>query len=803
MKRQRPLIQLLLASSAIALTACSAQVSDNSGGGGGGGGSSVQFSFPSSVDVLKVDTASQSSISSLAYSDAGTDYSNQPQHFRVNHPVGEALSTTSEITCFIGQLAIDQMWDETKLPRVYLVGVDEKKCNSSSGQPSQGASTGGDGGSSAAAQLTMVTVRLSREATGGYPRAEIWFNEADGPGGQPMEIRASIDVTTEPSDAKPYGGFDLAFGMYMSGVMGGGGQLISSASASSAIAFTFYESFSEQGQSAVKGASVAMDADGSNLKAAIESSNPWEGNSAWVVASNATNIKANSKTSGNAAAGSVSEVDLNGGKCLNKASFKYRVHGYGLYTEADGEKVTLNTGVSCQYTDSSSASRHCHIGRYGAWFDRESDGTEHTFANGDTVTQQAWGSDAANNGRTLTLFVSEGKLMKYEVKSYTLSEIEGMDIRYWDNSSNAEFIVQYRTDLNNNTAGFYKIATMSWSNNGPPSKTELTTDASTRLLSFSNGEWVWFWSDAMGGMTYIGGASNITARAETMIGIGHSDFGGGNLQLKCLGRCLKYVSGGLTSTDFGSWNGAYETDPTTKSEAFDYIVDGSNLALYKGTSVGTNQITVSSSSAYDNTMYSWGVESGAMITSTAYGDLTDLWDIYNQQGATYYQYRMGPNNWDKTILVSADGGTTYLSFDEPIGFDYTHATANDRNGDSKYNGKKFYLRYHGEGHMEGFPWVDVDRDGDGQSDMWFPEISLNDDIQLVNNSVNYRIKAMYGDLTLPAVADEQCASLSLALPDSAVPTSASRTPSNNSTSKPDHAGCQYDSVSETASAECS
>jgi hypothetical protein len=110
-------------------------------------GAAVDFSVPSGVDVLKVTDNSGSN-----YTDPTTDYSLAPQSFHVSHPVGEALSMTSEIMCFIGQLGINNMWSEASLPRVYLVGVNDSKCSSDSGQPAEGAAAGG-GSATAATSL--------------------------------------------------------------------------------------------------------------------------------------------------------------------------------------------------------------------------------------------------------------------------------------------------------------------------------------------------------------------------------------------------------------------------------------------------------------------------------------------------------------------------------------------------------------------------------------------------------------------------------------------------------------------------
>lgn len=786
MKTNKTAIIPLIALGLLSLTGCGSSGS----AGSNTSGSSVSFSLPSGVDVLKVDAQGSSN-----YDDAGTDYSNAQQSFHVSHPVGEALSSTSQIMCFIGQLGIGNMWSEAAIPRVYLVGVDEKKCDSSSGQPSQDAAAGG-AGSSAAVALTMVTVRLSREAPGLYPRAEIWFDQVDN--GNVGQMRASIDVLDEPTASNPYGKFNLYFKQFEGSVAKGGGNLIVAGTDAAPIAFTFYEKFTDSGQTQVRSASVEMGADGSNLKAAIQDKSPWNGNSAWVVASNGTKIRANSKRSNMSNAGSVAQVDLAGGVCLKTDDFKYRIHGYGLYDEGTGDKVELSTGIQCQYEDGQGKTRNCHIGSNGAWFEPESNGDEHVLTNGDTVTRRAWGDQAAHDGEVLNLFVADGRLRRYTVKKYVLADIHGIEFRMWDNVDQKDYIVKYLDGTDSAVAGyvsdgFYKVAEMQWSMGGPPSKVDLVTAVD---VTPGNGIYTWFHSDTMGGVSFVGGNPFVTARIEELVNPTDAAFVGGKIDLKCLNRCPKAP---ISQSDLTTWSGPYETNPANVGAAIDYVFGQTDMALFQGDLVSDPQVELDTSVTFDGSgsMHTYGIETGAMVEDA---DLPgSLFGIYDTEGNTYYQYRMGPNGWDK--LVIAKLGSTPITFDDPIVIPYTHLTANDRNGDATYNGKKFLLRYQGEGHIDGFPWDQVDRDGDGSPDMWFPQVSLKDNVQLIDvNATNYRIKALYGDLTLEPAGS--CAGLSLQLPTVSIPSAAQGEPSNSSTSKPSHGDCLFDTDSQTASEGC-
>jgi hypothetical protein len=296
-------------------------------------------------------------------------------------------------------------------------------------------------------------------------------------------------------------------------------------------------------------------------------------------------------------------------------------------------------------------------------------------------------------------------------------------------------------------------------------------------------------------VSFVGGKGFITARLETLVDPTDSAFVSGKIDLKCLNRC---PLSGITQPNLSTWNGPFETDPVTVGGAFDYVFSQSDMTLRKGTSTSDPAVALNGGVSFtDNTsQFQWGLESGAMVEPA---DLPgSLWDIYDTEGNVYYQYRFGPNNYDK--LIMAMEGSTPLTFDQPLTFDYTHSTANDRNGDATYDGKKFLLRYQGEGHIDGFPWDQVDRDGDGDPDMWFPQVSLKDNVQLTDGVTNYRVKALYGDLTLEPAPS--CTGLSLALPSASLPTAVAGTPSNSSTAKPSHGDCQFDTETGTASAGC-
>jgi hypothetical protein len=383
--------------------------------------------------------------------------------------------------------------------------------------------------------------------------------------------------------------------------------------------------------------------------------------------------------------------------------------------------------------------------------------------------------------------VKAGKLTKYTVRKFTLTEIADTEFHYFDAGSS--FIVQYKTT---GTAGFYKTDTMTWGNSGPV-KTAITP----ALITINANEFKWFYSEMFGGVSFVGGQAFVTARQEQIVLPTASDFGGGSgIALKCLNRCLK---GPITDIST-AYNSPFETEPVNLGAALDYYFEKSSMKLFKGTdNTAGNEVKLNAGLSFSDSgsKFTWGVESGAMILSSVNtGGWTSQWDVYSTEGGTYYQYRMGQNSWDKLILVSNASGP--LTFEDPLVIDYTHTTANDRNADATFNGKKFLLRYRGLGQVDGLPWDQIDRDGDGTSDMWVPRVALKDGILMTSAGVNYRIKALFGEKTLTNTGAD-CSSLAtLSLPATAVPSAVTENSSNGSTTKPDFGTCIYANDTKTA-----
>ena len=120
------------------------------------------------------------------------------------------------------------------------------------------------------------------------------------------------------------------------------------------------------------------------------------------------------------------------------------------------------------------------------------------------------------------------------------------------------------------------------------------------------------------------------------------------------------------------------------------------------------------------------------------------WQAYNAD--VYYTWETGANEWNQFTTLR-DPQNNLLTFDPPLQFTYTHSAANDLNGDTTFDGKKFNIDYDGfELHM---PWKFDDEDGE-----WQPMINLKDGVVLeASDGSRYVVKGTEGCMQMDELED--------------------------------------------------
>ena len=141
----------------------------------------------------------------------------------------------------------------------------------------------------------------------------------------------------------------------------------------------------------------------------------------------------------------------------------------------------------------------------------------------------------------------------------------------------------------------------------------------------------------------------------------------------------------------------------------------------------------------------WGIHSGAMVFDGTV--LENPWDAYNQEVSFFYE--TGPNDWNKMTFIKEAGSQSFVQFDKPMQFLYTHSNENDRNtNESELAGQSFLLEYGGAGNLWGFPELD-----DGRHMRAF---SLNDGTNMSDQNGEYVTKAIELEKRMRELALDSC-----------------------------------------------
>ncbi len=256
---------------------------------------------------------------------------------------------------------------------------------------------------------------------------------------------------------------------------------------------------------------------------------------------------------------------------------------------------------------------------------------------------------------------------------------------------------------------------------------------------------------------------NVTFYAQEIVSPSDNLLAAGNITLYCYDRCLK---GGLTQNDITAANGnemnlyyIYSGTP------LQYTLTSSNGKLILTDNSNSNAVVSTVGLDLGSVQHDWGISTGEMVT-TALADANQPWLIYGE--AVTLRWETGSNNWNQLVTVT-DAQGLVASFDRPLQLAYTHSTANDANGSSSHNGKKFMLQYGGVGELWGFPWVE-----DMETRRWQSSVTLADGVQLTDGNNTFLVKAMEKQQTLQD-DNANCGSLDIStvFTDVSLPTAAS------------------------------
>jgi hypothetical protein len=165
----------------------------------------------------------------------------------------------------------------------------------------------------------------------------------------------------------------------------------------------------------------------------------------------------------------------------------------------------------------------------------------------------------------------------------------------------------------------------------------------------------------------------------------------------------------------------YWSNPSEKTFTF----TASTMML---TDAQGDAVTLDAGLDLSNSNYQWGYHIGPLTTER----YQYSWQAHEAE--VFYTWNTGADEWNQYVTV-IDGDGNFVSFDAPLSFAYTHSTANDINGSSTYDGKKFRLEY--DGFSVNMPW-----EYDENSDEWQPLINIKDGTLMGLTGSEYAIKGV-------------------------------------------------------------
>ena len=757
-----------------------------------------QMALVSTSDVTRSATRAGTSTRALI-SDAAlaafaddSDYNTERQNIFVYLDASEPIDFIDSLLCFTGQTEPLAMNGKGNYVAWSDAGCFEER---SGGGQEQGAAE--------PAPSYIPVIVHSSQATDDSPLIiNGWVPKFPEQGGD-FAVKMLGEVTETPTEETPFGIFKLAFGLLPTMASPesdkfGMGEVISSRTEDNSSSFTLYQEQSDETQdgsgnsiavSCITQASVNYNqeteigrARTSNLCVNTASDEVIPSMSrAFALAANADYIHMRTTDTLDELTNPTAQtVTVN--QCLDRNSVEDTAFTYGLYDLADGSEVVLNSGVQLHVDadgngsgdDANGYESWGQMGYGGSW--REDD---QPWTNGEKV-QEATRDDST--GKTYTVKVAPGKLIKNTVEEIPLETLVGVEFQAHLNENSGRFtgdtdfnqdsdeVDQYEAILKLNAAedGFEVTGIITdWDDDGP-----VITDVEGTpvAVTLATNEVVSMWSRQVGGrVTFAQGAVSLSSFVRTYVNgsetaSGGLFAGGSDVTLHCVEQCLK-AGVAVGDIDTGSnWGDVFENDEQTAAiysfaQADLTLVDAADDAIGFASTVTTSD---TNSSDY----WSWGLQTGPMVTGSAITADNFYAGLNNGTITTFYVWETGLNPWQQQTVLVDDATSAIVSFDRPLGIKYTHSTANDRNGSAAKDGAVFVLEYGGKGNLYGLPW-------EPSGNNWAPVISLADGVVVADRTgAQYVFKALEVEqnMTVTDFSAGFCSDLPFDAPSEPIPT---------------------------------
>ncbi len=630
----------------------------------------------------------------------------------------DALSLAGNILCLFSQTAYTEMEGKGD----YMAQVDMDSCFNKGQNESSGQSAGGG-----TTSLSNMVLNSSRATKTSPLIVKSWFPVTDD---HPQMIYITIKIAEGASDENPFGifrlnwnGFELDPDTYevgaesqMHGILeskrGTGGQL----------QISLYE---DEGTRGGKAGSAYVEAEEVNGKIKIVSG----------VAQTRSESRgdhgseiSNFKLAFDQEYFLAKETEANETKCLDRKNFNASVWRYGVYNADDGSRLEINSGFPLTFESAGKRDEHGWIGYWGLWKPESV-----SLSNGDTVYRVEH-NNGTETKTPYTIAMSEGKLIKYSQSTIALSDLDGSTFTDWNNGQEVRLV------YNHSEKKFYKTGVYSQQNQ------EFTDVTATEYTSQWGGHN--YWSGELGGRVNFPYNNNTWSASTdaTYYTEENVTATAGNLTLYCYKDCMRTA---ITSAQLAETAGSspYFDNASSVGSPYTYTYDGTNMVLkYSGTSVTLG----SGVSASQSSRFSWGIQSGALVTSTS-----GMSSVNENEGASvFYKWETGANSHNKFTGVKDSTGA-FLSFDRPLNVTYKHTKDNDYVGadSSDFYGKTFRLDINGPTEMHGIPHKKAE-----DSNRWEAAFALKEGSEI--NS-DYIVKPLDLEQSMAEALESKCSDLSI------------------------------------------
>lgn len=710
---------------------------------GGGGSSSTSanvegLSLPADLEVVSVDesTASSPGVDTgggpVDSFDDTADYFLDQSRSHVWDRALEPLQMIGQILGMIDQTRAEEFVNEG----AYLALVDEN-----SEEIGEGSSSPGSEGQSSAGNATELnpwTVLSTRKNSKKPQITRVWVPMMDdmgaaggsaggssGGSGEPT-IFAKAEVREGATANNPYGSFDLNYAMKESTNMNS--QTVERGVLRSVDTVPGYRGFGHTQVSSLEDRSsrveVRVAEDESNgLGRVIVTEPDWAGGNPQNTVTTEFHIAYDSDHF-------VRRTDGGSPEVFERDEYDINTWSYGLYHATGpnaGDRVSMTGGFPLQKDGF-----HGWADYWGIWTEPGMD-----LQDGDTVT----GFHPTEGELSYEAVVAPGRLMRVERQAIPLADMDLVTFQYWTwdeiEQESILSLVEYRHDNGSGVGTFWSIATFDHASGGWNGLGDTGDDTQ---LSLSHGEWISFWSESLGGnVDYIYGDTEMSVQKHSFVS-GEDLFDGGSALtlygvVDCLRADITENEADLGDVFLNNGNPGDLNDPYT------YVFQKSDRTLYYDSGSSLGRVGLVDGAEPEGGFYNWGMMSGPMVADAAeLAVLSSPWDVW--QLDEYYMYETGHNEWNQYRALARQG--TPVTFDPPISFLYTHATANDANDSADYDGETVLLQFGGHGNLWGIPHVEDESTG-----RWYPQFSIANGT-VMGPSDEYVIKAIESELFLSA-----------------------------------------------------